>query len=248
MTTIWLYAIGSVLLISVISLIGLFTIWFTTSMGRKILVMLVGLSAGALLGDVFIHLLPELVENCGFNLNTSLYILGAIMVFFILENYLHWHHHHGSGEAGEHATHPFVYNNLIGDGVHNLIDGLIIGGAYLIDINLGIATTIAVAFHEIPQEIGDFGVLVYGGFSKAKALFFNFISALTALVGVVIALTFGTSEKTLSFLAALAIGSFLYIASADLIPQIHKEKHKSIAHVASFALGIALMFGLLLLE
>ena len=245
---VWIYTIGSVLLVSVISLIGLFTAWFTTNLGRRALIFLVGFSAGALLGDVFIHLFPGLISNCGFGLKASLYVLGSMLAFFILENYLHWHHHHGSGEAGEHATHPFVYNNLIGDGLHNLIDGLIIGGAYLMDTSLGIATTIAVVFHEIPQEIGDFGVLVYGGFSKAKALAFNFLSALMALVGAIIALTFGTSDSAMTFLIALAIGSFLYIATADLIPQIHKDKHKGFTQVLSFCLGIAVMFALLLVE
>lgn len=248
MNDVWLYTILSVIAVSTVSLVGLFTIWLTNPLGKRIFLFLVGFSAGALLGDVFIHLLPELVEEDEFTSTTSLYILGTIIGFFILEKYLHWHHHHGEGDMNEHATHPFVYTNLIGDGLHNLIDGMIIAGAYMLDINLGIATTIAVALHEIPQEIGDFGVLVYGGFTKSKALLFNFFSALTAVVGAVIALYLGENVTALPILIALGIGSFTYISLADLIPAIHKEKEQTLAQLLSFGLGIVAMFLLLFLE
>lgn len=245
-----LYAIISVIVVSLISLLGLFTLSVSKHFTKRIVTFLVAFSAGALLGDVFIHLLPELASTGFLNLETSLYILAAIVLFFILERYVHWHHHHNNehdDDCNEHI-HPVAYTILVGDGFHNLIDGLIIGGAFLLDIKLGIATAVAVILHEIPQEIGDFGVLLYAGFSKTKALFYNFLSALAAILGTVIALIIGTSDKILAILAALAVGSFIYIATADLIPEIHKDKKRTFSHLLSFLLGIAVMFLLLLFE
>jgi zinc and cadmium transporter len=245
-----LYALISVVVVSLISLIGLFTLSIKEYFTKKIVTFLVAFSAGALLGDVFIHLLPELAEKGFLNLETSLYILGAIILFFIIERYVHWHHHHSNihNEDCDDHIKPVAYTILIGDGFHNLIDGLIIGGAFLLDIKLGIATAIAVILHEIPQEIGDFGVLIYSGFSKAKALFYNFISALAAIAGTIIALIIGASDKILAILAALAIGSFIYIATADLIPEIHRDKKRTFPHLLSFLLGIGIMALLLFVE
>lgn len=248
MNEIYFYAILSVVIVSLISLIGLLTVWFTNPHRKTVFIFLVCFSAGALLGDAFIHLVPELAEEGNLNINISSTILYTLVAFFIIERYLHWHHHHGEGDADEHSTHPFVYTNLIGDSIHNFIDGLIIGGAYLIDINLGIATTVAVILHEIPQEIGDFGVLIYGGFTRVKALMFNLLSALTALVGTLVALYFGQSQSFLPYLAAVAVGSFIYIALADLIPQIHKSKDKPFIQLASLIAGVVIMYLLLFLE
>ena len=182
-----IYAILSVIIVSLISLVGVFTIWATNSFGRRILTFLVSFSAGALLGDVFIHLLPELIEEGKFEQSTSFYILATIVAFFIIEKYLHWHHHGDEDREAQHPhAHPLVVTNLVGDALHNLIDGLIIAGAYMLDIQLGMATTLAVLLHEIPQEIGDFGVLVYGGLSKCKALLYNLFYALVAVVGTII--------------------------------------------------------------
>jgi zinc and cadmium transporter len=247
MSDVALYSLISVIIVSLLSFVGAFTLWLSSGLGRKMLSFLVSFSAGALLGDVFIHLLPELVEEGSFTFNTSLYILAAIVGFFVIEKYFHWHHHHDEDKTEKHA-HPVVINNIIADGLHNFIDGLIIVGAFALDTNLGIATTIAVILHEIPQEIGDFGVLVYGGLSPKKALGYNFISALMAILGAVIGLQLANSEGLLSLLAAIGIGSFIYIATADLIPQIHKEKEKAFTQLLSFGLGIAAMFILLLLE
>lgn len=210
--------------------------------------LLVSFSAGALLGDVFIHLLPELAEDGGFTFRISLWILGSIVGFFLLEKYLLWHHHHGEGEEHEHQAHPFVYNILIGDFVHNFIDGLIIAGAYQLDVRLGIATTVAVVLHEIPQEIGDFGVLIYGGFTKYKAILYNLISAAGAILGALLAFAFTGIAEALPVLVALGAGSFIYISLADLIPQIHKEQKKAGLQLFGFVLGIVAMALLLLLE
>jgi zinc and cadmium transporter len=244
----FVYTILSVVLVSAISLLGLFVISMKSLMGRTIFTFLVSFSAGALLGDVFIHLLPELAEEGQFDLRISLWILGTILAFFVLEKYLHWHHHHGEGDEHEHSSHPFVYNILIGDSIHNFIDGLIIAGAYQLDLRLGMATTLAVILHEIPQEIGDFGVLIYGGFTKAKALVYNLISASSAVLGAVLAFVLSNVEQSLPVLVALGAGSFIYIALADLIPQIHQDKKVPHIQLFAFALGIAVMMALLFLE
>lgn len=242
-----LYTLLSVLVVSLISFVGVFTLALNAERLRRILVYLISFSAGALLGDVFIHLLPELVEGGDFTLTTSLIILGGILLFFILEKVIHWQHCHMPLTRSH--VHSFAYMNILGDALHNFIDGLILAGSYLVSIPAGIATTIAVVLHEIPQEIGDFGVLLHGGFSKRKALLYNFLSALAAILGAVVALWLGTKfEHLASVLIPLAIGGFIYIAGSDLIPELHKETNvgKSILQTLAFLLGILVMIGLLL--
>ncbi|MBI3952365.1 MAG: ZIP family metal transporter [Candidatus Doudnabacteria bacterium] len=244
------YAILSVIVVSLISVVAVVSLRLSKVFGNKTLAYLISFSAGALLGDVFIHLFPELVESGRFNFKISLIILFSIIGFFFLERYIHWHHHHGeSMDEQEHAhPHPVAILNLLGDAVHNLIDGLIIGGAYLISIELGIATTLAVILHEIPQEIGDFGVLIYAGFKPIRAVIFNLLTGLTAVLGTIFALVYGGSEIVLSVLIALGIGSFIYIAIADLIPEIHKERTgNAFMQLVAFCFGIVIMFLLLLL-
>lgn len=243
------YTILSVLVVSLISLIGIVTLSINTKRLHKILLYLVSFAAGALLGDVFIHLIPELIEEGNFTLQTSFLILGGILIFFSIEKIVHWQHCHIPQNGGH--NHPFVVTNLVGDGVHNFLDGLIIGASYLVNIPVGIATTIAVIFHEIPQEIGDFGVLLHGGFSKSKALLFNFLSALTAVAGGLIAvLASGIIPSITNYLIPLTIGGFIYIAGSDLIPELHKnfETKKSLFQIIALILGIAVMASLLLLE
>jgi zinc and cadmium transporter len=251
MHQIWLYSLISVFIVSLISLIGVITLSIKTKKLSSFLIYLISFSAGTLLGDAFIHLLPEAVENYGLTLNLSFSILAGIIVFFILEKIIHWQHCHGTITEAHHI-HPFAYMNLVGDAIHNFLDGIIIAASYLISIPAGIATTIAVLFHEIPQEIGDFGVLLHGGFSKNKALVVNFLSALTAILGAVLTLWLGTSIANLeSILVPIAIGGFIYIASSDLIPQLHKHSDtigKSLLQLLAFIAGIAVMAALLLLE
>jgi zinc and cadmium transporter len=248
-TIIWTYAIVSVFIVSLISFIGVFTLSIKTEKLRKFLIFFVSFSAGALLGDVFIHLLPEMIENNGFELSSSLYLLSGIVAFFFVEKVIHWNHcHHPITK--EHI-HSYSITNLIGDGIHNLIDGIIIGASFLVAIPVGIATAIAVALHEIPQEIGDFGILVHGGFTKKKALLVNFLSACTAIIGTAATLWIGTSITNITiFLIPFAAGTFIYIAGADLIPELHKDsenlKH-SLLQFILFVLGMAVMAALLLL-
>ncbi len=248
MPNIWIYSILSVLLVSFISLIGAVMLLFRKINIKNILLFLVSFAAGALLGDVFIHLLPEAVEEFGFTLNLSIYVLLGILVFFILEKFIQWRHCHTP--TAEDHPHPLATMNLIGDSLHNFVDGMIIAGSYLVSIPLGFATTLAVILHEIPQEISDFGVLLHGGFSKKKALLFNFFSALLAIIGAAIVLMIGTSIENFSlFLIPFTAGGFIYIASADLIPEMHKETKPStsIIQLIAFVLGISVMIALLLI-
>lgn len=246
-------ALLSVLIVSLISLIGVFSLPLSRKSLEKILIYFVSFSAGALFGDSFIHLLPQAAAN-GLTIRISLYVLSGIAISLFIEKVIHWHHcHHSHGHYDEcdHHKQPLAYMNIFGDTIHNFIDGLIIGGSYLVNAPLGIATTIAVILHEIPQEIGDFGVLLHSGFTKTKALLYNFLTSLSAFAGVIIALTIGLkSEAFFQFLLPFAAGSFIYIAGSDLIPELHKEKvaFKSILQLTFFLLGIAVMMLLLLFE
>jgi len=250
MYTVWIYSLLSVSFVSFVSLIGVLTLSVKIEHLKKILIYLISFSAGALIGDAFLHLLPEIVEESGaFEVKASLYVISGVVISFVVEKFIHWRHCH-LPITSEHK-HSFAWMNLFGDSMHNLIDGMIIGAAYFVDIPLGIATTIAVVLHEIPQEIGDFGVLIHGGFSVKKAVFFNFITALTAFIGTGAVLLFGSyAEGAVSFLIPFAAGNFIYIASTDLIPELHKETavSKSIGQLVSFVLGVCVMLSLLLLE
>jgi len=213
---------------------------------KKILIYLISFSAGALLGGAFLHLLPEIVSVKGFTLSISFLILGGIALFFFLEKIIHWRHCHMP--TTEDHVHPFAIMNLVGDSFHNFLDGLIIGASYLVSIPVGVATTIAVVFHEIPQEIGDLGVLIHGGFSRGKALMVNFFTALTALLGVGVALIGARYVESIELiLVPLAIGGFIYIAGSDLIPELHKDVGigKAFLQLLAFAIGILVMAALL---
>lgn len=248
MDMVWIYTIISVLIVSLISFIGIVALSIKAEKLKKILIYLISFSAGALFGDAFLHLLPELAEE-GLSVQASLLILSGIVIFFSIEKFIHWQHCH-MPITKEHV-HPFAVMNLVGDGFHNFLDGLIIGASYLISIPAGIATTLAVLLHEIPQEIGDFGVLIHGGFSKAKALLLNFASAIVALIGAIAALVLQRYISNIELIIApLAIGGFIYIAGSDLIPELHKEStsKKSIIQLACFILGILLIGSLLFLE
>ena len=242
------WTIGSVIVVSLISLIGILTLGLNKKILSKWAVYLISFSAGALLGDVFLHLLPEIVEKNGFDFDISATILLGVLGFFVLEKVLHWRHcHENFGE--EKHIHPFAWNNVIGDGFHNLLDGVIIAGSYLVSVPVGLATTFAVIMHEIPQEIGDFAVLIHGGFSKGQALLVNLGSALMAVLGAVIVLTLsGNVESLEKILVPLAAGGFLYIAGSDLIPEIHKHSDsfwKGVGQFIGLVLGMGVMVGLL---
>ena len=245
---VWIYTLVSVFIISAISLVGIFALSIKENTLKKLFIYMIAFSAGALLGDAFIHLLPEVINEQGFTLLISLYILIGIGFSFVIEKIIHWRHcHHPTSKTHKH---PLTTMNLVGDGVHNFIDGIIIATSYLISVPAGIATTLAVGFHEIPQEMSEFGVLVYGGYTKNKALLANFLIALTAVAGAVLTLILAQSESMLIFLVPFAAGNFIYIATADLIPELHKKSEfkQSILQLIIFVLGILTMLALLLLE
>ena len=238
MNIIW--AVGASIVVSLISLIGVISLLLKENLLNKILLLLISFSAGALIGGAFLHLIPEAIEKGGHS-EVYLFVIVGFILFFILERYLHWRHCH----KGKCDIHTFTYLNLVGDGVHNFIDGLIIGSAFVVNINFGIATSFAIIMHEIPQEIGDFGVLVYGGLSKHKALFYNFLSALTAILGTIIGFALANiSDNFLKLLMPMAAGGFIYIASCDLIPELHKQQDikKATLAMAVFILGVAFMY------
>ena len=244
---VWAYTIISVLIVSFISFTGVFFLSLKAEKLQRILIYLISFSAGALFGDAFLHLIPEAAE-AGFELSLSIYILSGLVLFFIVDKIIKWRHCHHPITVNH--AHPFAIINLFGDGVHNFIDGLIIGASYVADIQIGIATTLAVVFHEIPQEIGDFGVLLHGGFSKGRAMFVNFLSALAAVLGAIVALLLASADGLITILLPLAAGGFIYIAGSDLIPELHKEVgiKKSLLQLVAFVLGILIMAALLTLE
>ncbi len=246
MTQIWIYSLVSVLIVSLTSLLGILTIVFKQHYLKGFLLFMVSFAAGTLLGDVFLHLLPELIETKGFGMTLGINIILGILIFFALEKFVHWRHCHLSG-TNDH-THSLATMNLVGDAVHNFIDGVLIAGSFLLSIPVGIATTVAVIFHEIPQEMGDFGVLLHSGMKVKKALFFNFLSALSAFLGVLLVLGIGIDAETIvEFIIPITIGGFIYIANSDLIPELHKDVKvkNSILQLLSFIIGVALMAGML---
>ncbi len=248
-----LYATSAVVVVSLLSLVGVFAISFKEETLDKILFVLLSFSAGTILGTAYLDLFPEAVELFGEELLSTavLYVTLGFLGFFFLERFIYWYHGHVHGyesEVEEKMTvKKFVYLNLIGDGIHNLIDGMVITASFFINVAVGLSTTLAVIFHETPQEIGDFGVLVYGGFTRNRALLFNFASALTAIVGVLVSYYFSIHvENFVGFLVALAAGGFIYIAASELIPEIQKERNvgKSMIQFVLFILGIVLVWSL----
>lgn len=259
MITTSIYIIISVLIVSIVSFVGALSLVLRKKNLSDILLVLVSLSAGTLLGGALLHLLPEAVEELGFSLQVSLLTLAGMLSFFVLESVLHQRvceipqtrHNHHYPLVHEPHKHRIGILNLAGDALHNFLDGLVIAGSYLVSMPLGIATTIAVVLHEIPQEMADFGVLLYSGFSKGKALLANFLSAATAILGAVIGIVLGSDGKMFSlYVLPFAAGAFLYIAGVNLIPELHKQCgwKKSILHLSALLLGIALMVGILFLE
>ena len=230
----------STFLVSLLSFIGVFTLSLSEKILEKILFYLVALSIGGLMGGAFLHLLPEASEKFG-NSNVFLYALAGFFLFLIIEKIIHWRHCH----EGHCPVHTFAYMNLIGDGIHNFIDGLIMAAAFISSPGLGVASTIAIFLHEIPQEIGDFGVLVYGGIKKKRALLYNFLTAVTAVFGGIFGYYFlSATDAASKFLLAFAAGGFLYIAASDLIREIRKENNvkKSVLNFIFIFLGLLAMY------
>ena len=246
--TIWAQTLLAVGVISAVSLVGALTLVLASSLLNRILLVLISFAAGALLGDAFIHLLPEIAESDrGLDLTASMAVLGGITAFFLLEKVLHWHHAHFPSEE---VVHPVAVSNVVGDSLHNFVDGAIVAGSFLASPQLGLATTIAVALHEIPQELGDFGILVHAGLKPKRALALNFLSGLAAVAGGVATLLLTSLEGIEHFLIPFSAGAFVYIASTDLIPELHKEPEpgKSFVQALALIVGIAVMAALTAVE
>jgi zinc and cadmium transporter len=239
MNIFWIIILSSFAM-SLLSLVGLVTLFLSEKVLKKIILPLVAFSAGALLAGAFLHMIPEAIEGTSDITSVFIWVLVGFSLFFLLEQFVHWHHCHKL--PSEHKE-PVTYLILIADAVHNFIGGLAIASAFLIDIRVGIVTWLVAAAHEIPQELGDFGILIHGGWSKKKALIFNFMSALTVILGAMIAY-FLSSKINITFLLAFAAGNFIYISSSDLIPEV---KHgcsvkNNIIHFAFFVIGMVLIF------
>lgn len=234
----WWAIIASVA-VSLVSLIGIITFFVKDKLLDKILILIIGFSAGGLIGGAFLHLIPESLEKRNYVDVFSWVILGFI-VFFFLERYLHWRHCH----EGHCDVHAFTYLSIVGDATHNFIDGLTIGASFVVSVHIGVAVTIAIICHEIPHELGNYGILIYGGFSKLKALLYNFLSAVTAIIGTVIGYIISTHAQNFAVsLMPFAAGGFIYIASCDLIPELHKQPNtrKAALSMVLFVFGIILM-------
>lgn len=237
---VWVLAIGSVLLVSLVSLAGVFTLSLGRARLERVIFLLVSFAVGAMLSGALLHLIPRAYEQLGNGTLIGGLVLAGVLSFFVMEKFLHWRHHHGMpsedghnhGHSHGHRQHgeiaPFAKMNLIGDAVHNFIDGMIVAAAYLVSIPAGIVTTIAVMLHEIPQEIGDFGVLVYGGYSAKRALLYNFLSGLVGVVGAIMALVIGARvEGFADYLLPITAGAFIYVAGSDLIPELNLRHSNS---------------------
>lgn len=244
----WVATLVAVFGVSGLSASGAVTLFLKRDRLNRILLFLVSFAAGALLGDAFLHLIPEISESeAGFDAFASFSLLGGVLGFFILEKTLHWHHAHFHPEE---VVHPVAVSNLIGDGIHNFVDGAIVAGAFVVSAELGIATAVAVALHEIPQELGDFSILLHSGMKPRRALALNLLTGFLAVLGAVVALSIASAAELERLLVPFSAGAFIYIASTDLIPELHKEPEpvKSLLQVGWLLAGVGAMAGLLLLE
>ncbi|MFQ6075548.1 MAG: ZIP family metal transporter [Candidatus Bathyarchaeia archaeon] len=238
-----LQALAATITISIISLVGVFIISIDEEKLTRIIFILVGFSAGAILGASLFDLLPEAIElgeELGGELTPFLYITLGFVSFFLLERFIHFNLNYMRKGVKD-----FAYLNLILDGIHNFLDGLVIAAGFLAGVSVGITSTIAVTFHELPQEIGDFGVLIYGGFKRSQAMTLNFLAACAAIAGTIFAYFFNIYIENFSaFLTAFAAGGFLYLAASELIPELQKEEDykRAIVQYVLFIAGLAIIW------
>jgi zinc and cadmium transporter len=237
---IFTYILIATILDSLLGFVGKLLFWLKDSWLDKLLIYFIAFSAGALLGGAFFHLLPEGLESMNPEMVFTITLVGFLF-FVIIEGYFHWH------QCEKCKAHPFSYVMLVGDGIHNFIDGLIIAAAFLIDVRLGIITTIMVIIHELPQELGLFGSLIYAGHKKNNALIYSFFAQSTVIIGGIIGFFLSRQIEILSgFLISFAAGGFLYIAASDLVPEVHKSYKgnikRSVSLIFSLLFGMALMY------
>jgi zinc and cadmium transporter len=243
MTEIWFYTIASTLAISLISFSGVVFVAFKPKILKQIVFLLISFAVGALFGNAFFVLIPEsyhLIEN---EKLVGLLLVAGIIFMFILEKFIHWRHNHFPKFNKNEA--PLGYISLVTDSLHNFTDGILIAAAWMTSPEIGIATTIAVILHEVPQEISDFAVLLHAGFNRRKALWLNFMSACTAILGATLTLSLGYFTNIVSiYILPFAAGGFIYLAACDLIPELHREKStkKNLIQLSSILVGLALIF------
>lgn len=223
---------------------------------RQFIPLGVSLSVGVLLGDAFLHLLPDALDKLKDPQTVMAWTLGGILLFFLLEKVVRWRHDHAVPTATNQPLKAFAPMNLMGDAVHNFIDGTLIAGAFLVSPEAGWATTLGIVVHELPQEIGDIGTLVWGGYSVRQAVWYNLLCATTCLLGVGAILVMGTwLEGYTAYALPLAAGGFVYIAGSDLIPELHRsggpaanEPLGAVLQSLFIALGVGFMVSIILFE
>lgn len=242
MPTALLYGLLSTLVISIIGQIGFFVFILKDNILRKVLIFFVSFSAGSLIGGAFFHLLPDVIEKKDDVLMVFVWTIAGFCLFFIMEKFLRWHHCHD--EECEEKKH-LGQINMAGDGIHNFLDGIIVMAAFVVSPALGLATTISIISHEIPQELGDFGVLLYSGYNKTKAIIYNFLLSAVAILGALIGYFLSNIIGGFTdIIIPIAAGGFLYIAASDFIPEIHKEINakSSLLNFLVFLLALVFMF------
>lgn len=240
-------SIIATLLISCLSFLGLILVFVNQNFIKRTTSLLVSFAIGSLLGDAFIHLIPEAFDSISPTSLASWLILLGIILFFVLERFLLWHHCHNI-DCHQNSKH-IVTLSLVGDTIHNFIDGALIAASFNLSYLIGLTTSLAVIFHEIPQEIGDFGIMIHHGISVKKTVLYNFISSLTSLLGVILIYTLGFDFS--HFFIPITAGGFIYLAIADLMPHLHQSSSrfsKSLLQFIFLIFGIVLMSLLLFLE
>lgn len=240
-----IYALLSALLISFIALIGIVFLAFNQKTLQKILFVLVSFAVGALFGSAFFMLIPESFHLLPGSFMLGIMVVSGILAMFVLEKFIRWKHNHDLAELQKES--PLGYISLITDALHNFIDGILIASAWAVSPEIGLATTLAVIIHEVPQEISDFGILIHAGFSRKKALLFNFLAAVTAILGVLFTFWLGQSFENISnYILPFAAGGFIYLAGSDLIPELHREKsvRKNLIQFAAIVAGLLLMLSI----
>lgn len=234
-----LWIVGGGLAMTAIALVGGLTLLLEETVLARMLLPLVAFSAGSLIGGALFHMIPAAVAGPAPPLVPLAWVALGFTLFLAIEQFLHYHHCH---RASADCRKPVTYLVLLGDGLHNFLGGLAIGSAFLLDVRLGAATWLAAAAHEVPQELGDFGILLHGGWSKGRALLFNALSASTFLIGGVLAWA-ASAHADVTFLVPVAAGNFLYIGAADLVPEVnkHHDLGANLVHLAAFVAGLGLL-------